>query len=162
MHQISSYFRILGHFWQSYKYLFAENSKNTLQKSCIWCNNFDKAVIRKMFGSCLPPAPKIFFKLSVIFGAEGQGFFKFPVMNLFNKFWKCMCYIFFYKSMMIPLEWLIKWGKCEILTSILSLLPNTFQGFWSKEVAWSCNHETYINRIWLFVIFGWRIRNKHF
>ena len=37
-----------------------------------------------MFGSCLPPAPKIFFKLSVIFGAEGQGFFKFPVINLFN------------------------------------------------------------------------------
>ena len=34
-----------------------------------------KAVIGKMFGSHLPPAPKIVFKFSGIFGAEGQGFF---------------------------------------------------------------------------------------
>ena len=43
-----------------------------------------KVVIGKMFGSCLPPIPKIFFKFSGIFRAEGRWFFKFPVVNLFN------------------------------------------------------------------------------
>ena len=63
------------------------------------------AVIGKMFGLCLPPTPKIFFKFSGRFGAEGHGFFKLPVTNLFNNsFQKCTCDIYFYKSMMIPLE----------------------------------------------------------
>ena len=36
-----------------------------------------KGVIGKMFGSRHPPAPKIFYKFSRIFGVEGRTFFKF-------------------------------------------------------------------------------------
>ena len=46
------------------------------------------AVIGKMFGLRHPPVLKIFFKFSGIFGAEGQGFLKFPVVNLFNNSFK--------------------------------------------------------------------------
>ena len=38
LHQISSYFQILGPFWQSYECLFLETCKNTLQKSSFLCH----------------------------------------------------------------------------------------------------------------------------
>ena len=62
LHHRSSYFQILGHFWQSYECLFLENWKRNLQKSYFWCDfrhviykesTFFGALKLKCFWSCL-------------------------------------------------------------------------------------------------------------
>ena len=39
MHKASTYFQILGHFWQSYECLFPENGKTAHQNSSFWCHS---------------------------------------------------------------------------------------------------------------------------
>ena len=45
--------------------------------------DINRAIIGKMIGSRHPPAPKIFFRFSVNFGAEGRAFLKI-LRNVFD------------------------------------------------------------------------------